>query len=513
MATRSIARGAGAPPAPVPVASGGLARLPGGIPRALPAYLLLLTVLVAHVVLLLGVFPALREDIQLRGSLRLFFLDSSRTLSGAVPYRDFLLEYPPGSLLVMVLPNLFAPGFLAYRAAYFVEMTILDCIMVATLFAIARTARLSTLRVLGLYTAGILLLGPMIEYRLDLAPAVLTALTILAWQRRWMAPAALVLAAGVATKAYPLILLPPLVFDAWREGGVRRLATTLLTFVVALGAFLGPLLLAGSEGIANALRFQLDRHLQVESIWATIPLLAHRIGGFPLEVVGRERALVVLGPGDAAGQQGTLVLIVVTVAVYARWGLRRRGLRRRGDARGLPTSTDLALGDEVAPEPLSPRGAVLVGPRMGPDMALFAGSATLLLAVTLLSKVLSPQYLLWALPGLAMLPLRSWRAIVAVVLFLAALPLTQWIYPLHYGELVRLITPRAVGVLALRNLLLVLAFIALLSLRWGDGRRPQRRVMPSSLAPPPSLSPVSPPISASPEPARPRPSSAQGRGE
>ncbi len=504
MATRSIARRTGAPPAPAPAASTGLVRLPAGVPRALPAYLLLLAVLVLHVVLLLGVFPALREDIELRGSLRLFFLDSSRTLSGAVPYRDFLLEYPPGSLLVMLLPNLFAPGFLAYRAAYFVEMTILDGIMVATLFASARTARLSTLRVLGLYTGGILLLGPMIEYRLDLAPAVLTALAVLAWQRRWMTPAALVLAAGVATKAYPLILLPPLLFDAWREGGVRRLVTPLLIFVVALGAFLGPLLLAGSEGIANALRFQLDRHLQVESIWATIPLLAHRIGGFPLEVVGRERALVVLGPGDAAGQQGTLVLVVVAVVVYAHWWLRcRRG------AHVAPTPPGIAMAGEAASGSVSSRGAVPIGSQMGADSVgadavLLVGSATLLLAVTLLSKVLSPQYLLWALPGLAVLPLRSWRAVAAVVLFLAALPLTQWIYPLHYGELVRLITPRAVGVLALRNLLLVLAFIALLSAPWGD-RWSRRRALPTSL-----VLPV-PPVS--PDPAQPLSTAANGRGK
>jgi len=501
MATRSIARRTGAPPAPAPAASTGLVHLPAGVPRALPAYLLLLVVLVLHVVLLLGVFPALREDIELRGTLHLFFLDSNRTLSGAVPYRDFLLEYPPGSLLVMVLPNLFAPGFLAYRAAYFVEMTILDCVMVATLFASARTARLSTLRVLGLYTVGILLLGPMIEYRLDLAPAVLTALAVLAWQRRWMTPAALVLAAGVATKAYPLILLPPLLFDAWREGGVRRLATPLLTFVVALGVFLGPLLLAGSEGIANALRFQLDRHLQVESIWATIPLLAHRIGGFPLEVVGRERALVVLGPGDAAGQQGTLVLVVVAVVVYAHWWLRRRR-----NAHALPTPPGIAMAGEAASESVSSPGAppiASMGGR-GPDTVLLAGLATLLLAVTLLSKVLSPQYLLWALPGLAVLPLRSWRAVAAVVLFLAALPLTQWIYPLHYGELVRLITPRAVGVLALRNLLLVLSFITLLSVRWGD-RRSRRQALPTSL-----VLPVPPVL---PDPAQPLSTVANGRGE
>jgi len=213
--------------------------------------------------------------------------------------------------------------------------------------------------------------------------------------------------------------------------------------------------------------------------------------------VGRERALVVLGPGDAAGQQGTLVLVIVTVIVYAHWGLRRRR-----NARGVLTQADLALGDGAASRSLSSWGATPSVEGVGPDMVLFAGSATLLLAVTLLSKVLSPQYLLWALPGLAVLPLRSWRAIAAVVLFLAALPLTQWIYPLHYGELVRLITPRAVGVLALRNLLLVLAFIALLSVPWGDRQWVRRRARPTS-----AVSPISP------EAAQPPPTPAQGREE
>ncbi len=108
---------------------------------------------------------------------------------------------------------------------------------------------------------------------------------------------------------------------------------------------------------------------------------------------------------------------------------------------------------------------------------LLVGTATLVLASAMSSRVLSPQFLLWAMPPLALLPLPRRgrrRAVLALACFLIALPLTQWVYPLHYGELVRYLAPAAVGVLALRNLLLALALALLLSLLWGGGKQERR---------------------------------------
>jgi hypothetical protein len=49
--------------------------------------------------------------------------------------------------------------------------------------------------------------------------------------------------------------------------------------------------------------------------------------------------------------------------------------------------------------------------------------------------------------------------------------LTHWIYPLHYGELVQLLTPLPVAVLATRNLLLLLALATLLGAFWQLSRQ------------------------------------------
>lgn len=413
--------------------------------RAASGYALLAATLLLHLAALLVIFPNTREDVVMRGFLQLTFHDSGATLVGAVPYRDFLLEYPPGTLLFMLLPRLFATGYLDYRSLFFLQVTLLDCIVVLALYASARTAALSPLRVLGLYTLAIALLGPIVDYRLDIAPVALTALAVLAWQRDRPVLAAMLLAAGTATKVYPALLLPPLLYDAWIRRGRRSSALALLGFAAALALLLSPALAAGPWNVLHNLRFQTNRHLQVESIWATPPLLLHLATGFPLEVVGRHRALVILGPGDAWGAAGTPALVLVALATYAAWWRAYRRGRERRDI-------------------------------------LFVGTATLVLASAMLSKVLSPQFLLWAMPSLALLPMSRGThqraagiaTVAALVLFLAALPLTQWIYPLHYGELVRYIAPAAVSVLALRNLLLVLTLALLITVIWGRRGSGQR---------------------------------------
>lgn len=411
-----------------------------------PAQLAMIVLFLAlHAALFLLLFPNTREDEVVKGFLWQMFDESGRVLSGAVPYRDFLFEYPPGSLVFMLVPRVFASGFLAYRALYFVQGALLDLAIVVALAATARGAGLSVARALVLYTLFLGAIGPLAAYRLDLAPAALTALAVLAWQRNRPTLAAAALAAGTATKVYPLLLLPPLIMDQWLQGRARRAPQAALGFAVTLALFLSPALLAGSSGIAYALRFQIDRHLQVESIWATLALLLHVTMGWALQIASRSRALVILGPGDALGQLGTPALIVAILAIYwVWWRLRHQPGQRH--------------------------------------QALLIGTAALILAPAILTKVLSPQYLLWVMPSFALLPLRrapasnartatdrprlSVPGLVALVTFGVALPLTQWIYPMHYGELVQLLLPMPVGVLAARNLLLVLALAALLIALW-----------------------------------------------
>src|SRR2546429_3589238 len=245
-----------------------------GTPRRRVTDVVLLAITAGlHLALLLGIFPNTHEDFVLHGPLWFFFHDSGWTLAGAVPYRDFLLEYPPGSLLFMLVPHVFSVGFLHYRTLFFVESAVLDVIVVAALHAIARGARQQPVRPLVLYTLAVVALGPLVIYRIDLAPAALTTLAVLAWQRDRPAIAAAALAAGTATKLYPLLLLPPLIMDQWLRGRARRIPVAALAFAGSLAIFLSPVLLAGPKALGYAVRLPAHRPPQVGAVRAHPGLL------------------------------------------------------------------------------------------------------------------------------------------------------------------------------------------------------------------------------------------------
>ena len=84
-------------------------------------------------------------------------------------------------------------------------------------------------------------------------------------------------------------------------------------------------------------------------------------------------------------------------------------------------------------------------------MTLVHFAAATVLVVILTNKVLSPQYIVWVLPFVALLSPRK------SLLFLAIVVLTTLVYPLEFQALIKL-HPVQVVLLNVRNALLVVFF-------------------------------------------------------
>ena len=82
-----------------------------------------------------GLPPDLREG---SNDLEIYRRAGEAVLRGEVPYRDFFLEYPPGSLPAFVLPALLSSGKVGYISAFSSEMAL---VLVATLALTALAAR------------------------------------------------------------------------------------------------------------------------------------------------------------------------------------------------------------------------------------------------------------------------------------------------------------------------------------------------------------------------------------
>jgi hypothetical protein len=350
-----------------------------------------------------------------------------RVLSGGVPYRDFSLEYPPGALPAFVLPS-FGPArdydtwFMGFQAACG-----LACVALVGLWTRSRAA--------AAYCAlAPLALGPLTLHRYDLWAAVLaTAGTVaLVAGRGRLGIAAL--GAGAAAKIFPVALLPLALIHVGRRHAVRALAWFTATLLVVVG----PFLVLGAGGVRFSIDRQLGRALQIETLGSSALLFLHEAGSHaPRVVFGRGSWNLSGGLPSALAALSTVLQLAALVAV---WALYARGPRT-------------------------------------PERFLTA-SAAAVAAWIVFGKVLSPQFLVWLVPLVALLRARGFA-----LLLLAALGLTQAIYPGRYDELVSL-QSLPVALLAARNaLLLALALFLALDLQrqhvpeqvGADGESPKTR--------------------------------------
>jgi len=183
-------------------------------------------------------------------------LYGERIVSGDIPYRDFVVEYPPGALVPFVLAALFSSTSDGYDAAFqdvmIFALALAAVLIVLSLAALGASALRMVLAV-GVFLTGIAVLGPFLLTRFDLYAAAVTLAAVCAilHRRRYLGPA--LLGVAIATKIYPAVLLPLLVTRIWRcEGRAAALRGLALTVGTAVAIYL-PFMILAPEGVARSI--------------------------------------------------------------------------------------------------------------------------------------------------------------------------------------------------------------------------------------------------------------------
>ena len=247
-------------------------------------------------------------------------------------------------------------------------------------------------------------LGPLALMRFDPWPTALVLGALLALQRRHPTLALTLLAAGALVKTWPLLLLPLFLVH-----GVPRRAWAAFVGVFAAGWL--PFALLAHGGVYNSAVGQVNRHLEFESVGASILFALDR----PVHLFFEAGSFSVSGSGaDAIARiQSALQLLGV---VLIAWLYRRSG-RRPAD--------------------------------------LLAATAATVAVVAVAGKVLSPQYLIWVAPFAALCDASA--LVVFGVACLAARGLTlgpyRQLHELHTGS-VTLLAIRNAAFVATAGLLL-----------------------------------------------------------
>jgi hypothetical protein len=341
---------------------------------------------------------------------------------GLVPYRDFAFEYPPGALAPVAPPAFVTETLSGYMLAF--EALVFLCALLVLVATDASLRRLRAPRAHSLVALFAIALSPLalstVAFsRYDFLPAALVALWLALELRNRHWAAAAVLGLGIAAKLYPLALLP--IAFVWvgrrRDWREAALAVALTTAVCAV-CFL-PFVVLSPGGVADSLLGQLRRPLQLESLGAGLLLAGHRLFGVDVSVETSSGSVnLVGGVPDLFATASSVVQVALVLFVYLLVARK-----------AVPTQSHLVL-----------------------------ASAAVVTALVATGKVFSPQFLLWLIVLVPLVPgLLGRRAAVACLL--AMLVTTSW-FPFRYFALTQAAALQTT-LLFVRNAVL-LALLALL---------------------------------------------------
>jgi Glycosyltransferase family 87 len=369
-------------------------------------------------------------------------------LSGSLPYRDIAFEYPPLAAPLIGLPGVLGTGEEAFRLAFAAWTLAGGVAVVLSCGSLARATGGDPRRAMLAAALMPLLCGALLRTHFDLFPVaiLLGGLLLVACERPRAGLA--VLGIGAMTKAFPLVAVPVVLVWLVARGRRREAWQGALACAAAIAVVAAAAVAASPSGAFDAVEYHLERPAQIESSPALTLLGLDAVGLGEATSVSSHRSDGLEHPAAGAiTSVFTTALVALVALLCVAMAVGRAGPRAPGRAGAAGARRDLVLACLAA-----------------------------LVAFAALGKVLSPQFMIWALP-LGALAFAWRRHALAAAVALAAL-LTQLEFPAHYFDVVER-EPAAIALVALRNAVLLgvvlLAFRELQPRRHQellDGRRP-----------------------------------------
>lgn len=349
-------------------------------------------------------------------SVGVYFDYSSLVLEGSIPYRDFAVEYPSFALFFFILPRLFTANYEVYTVLFQVEVFLFDLLGLYLIYRITRGTGQATWKMLAVYTAAFLAIGPIMAQQYDIFPAIMVLLSLYCfWMGRHKA-SWVILAAATMTKIYPVAIAPIFLLYYLRNRQYRRICWVILVFAVSSLVIVTPFLAAAPDGLSSFINYHAERGIQLESTYSAFALVAGKTGLTSIELDFSAGSWNITGPlADTLLIMSTYLLLFLLLMSY--WLIYSR----------------------IKP---------------GESQIINLGTYSLLIvAVTLIAtKILSPQYLIWLIP---LIPLAVGLRYGIWAVFVVIGALTYYIFPVNYLELIDL-KAWPVAILLARDILLIL---------------------------------------------------------
>lgn len=340
-------------------------------------------------------------------------------------------EYQPGALLFFNLLTPFAINqeLDTFKTAFF-SINIL--LIFLTAFFIQKVSKSENNIILGII---ILFTGPILLFRFELLVIFLVISSIYYFKRGSTDISSILLALATSVKVYPIIYLPYLAINLYKQKRTKEFIRFLGLFIATSGIFIVGFMYLYNFSltqILNSIRYHVSKPIGVEGFWSSVISIIH----------------VLL--------TGTLPSLV---GEYMTWGISAK--------------------DQILSMWFFDNFWILI---LGILYFIYLKNVdkkfnqifllTITLATIIFSKLSSPQFLIWFLFLLPLVDFKKFihntRYSLILIASLAATFLTQYIYPLNYSEFLSSFSKGSPNYLfyifILKNLLLLTVFNLLLTL-------------------------------------------------
>jgi len=358
------------------------------------------------------------------------------------------VEYPPGALVFFTIPRLFSSTLDGYRYAFAAEILVFDLLALYFMEKLSRSLNVKPAITLIVYTLLILAIGPLLIYRFDLIPAVMVLASLYFLSQKKFGLAWAMLAAGVITKIYPVVIAPIFLIYELSQRGYKETIKEIAYCALWTEIIIAPFFILSPSGFVNSFTLQMQRGLQLESTYSSFILLLQNLG--ITEVYIKTTITPLATSNIISGAAGVLVKVAPVIMAAALLFLYWLFYRRYWDKF---------------------RNSFSAGSEDTANVIYYAFLAVLIFVLTYV--VFSPQYFIWFL-AIAPLITRPKKYVIWLALVITAI-LTYYEFPLHYN-LLQAGDPKLVYVLVARNILLIALALWLIergTIKWKTGYNKQ----------------------------------------
>lgn len=355
-------------------------------------------------------------------SVEIYYHYSTKFFEGEIPYRDYDMEYPPLALLAFSLPHVLALGktlsFEQYLKLYLLVNALFSLIMSIIMLLVLQRwypEPPKKVKATALLTIGVLLCAPILPFRYDLFPALLSILALYLLIAKKPAASGFSIGVAVGAKLYPAVIIPIMGLYFLAKKDIASLVRFIVGGLISILTILPFYLLAPNQ-FASFLTYHQQRGLEIETLISGLILLLKTFGVGAAEIVYNYTAFHLSSPyADIALRWLPFITIILFVIILANCYVNFRDQY----AQNRDISTD--------------------------SLNAYTTIAVLVFIAT--NKVFSPQYIIWVLPFLPLLKFRYASLLIAIYW------LTNMLFPAGFGLLLDMHT-LGVLVLNLRNGLL-----------------------------------------------------------